>query len=188
MLFWCELIQAVSIVPVFIVHLYHNHYTMTQAFVGMTHSVFSFLSHFVWWFHQDNTWPLWAVEFHIADKCLIIAMVWGFHYHFEPSLAKIMALPCLINITNIVIYQHQYIHQKYAYFDIILLVYCLMATFDYIRKTPEKILKSLSLLALCVIGYGMDIPGLMHLCLTPAFWMWYNLIQHSKKEKYSSIQ
>lgn len=184
MLLWCELIQALSMVPVFVVHFWHNHYTMAQSFVGMTHSVFSFLSHFIWWWHQDD-WPLWAVEFHIADKCLIIAMVWGFHYHFEPSLAKIMAIPCLINTTHIVIYQHQYIHLKYAYFDIVLLVYCLMTSLDYIKKKPENILRNMFLLTLCAIGYSMDVPGLMHLCLTPVFWLWYSLIQHSKKEKFS---
>lgn len=177
MTFVSELIQALTMLPVFAVHMLHHRRAVAQSCVGMIHSVCSYAMHFnVWWRQQE--WPDWAVELYIADKCLILAVVWGFHYHVEPFSARIAAVPVLVDAAHIALYQHQYIGCRLVYYDVFLLSYILYvsAIFILFRTKEWKLPTSIVLLALSMIGYGMDIHGLMHSCVAPGFWLWYEII------------
>lgn len=185
MTFTQELIQAVTMIPVFVVHMlmFHHPRTVAQSCIGMVHSVFSYAMHFnIWWRQQE--WPDWAMELYIADKCLILAVVWGFHYHVEPFSARIVAVPVLVDAAHIAMFQHRYIGNRLAYYDVFMLSYILYvsAIIIFFRTRRWKLPTSIVLLALSMIGYGMDIHGLMHLCLTPGFWIWYEIIK-ARQEK-----
>lgn len=182
MTFAHELIQALTMTPVFMIHMLNYRRSVAQSCVGMIHSVFSYAMHFnVWWWQRE--WPGWAVELYIADKCLILAVVWGFHYHVEPFSARIVAVPVLVDAAHIALYQHQYIGNRLAYYDVFLLSYILYVSAIIIlfRTRRWKLPTSIVLLALSMIGYGMEIHGLMHLCLAPGFWIWYEIIAAQEK-------
>ena len=103
MTFWYELVQAKTMIPVFIVHFIQQYHTRHQSWVGMTHCVISYMMHVsCWWFEQENVWFRCAL--YAADKCFILAMMWGFHYHFEPGSAKIAVLPVVLEMSQIVLY------------------------------------------------------------------------------------
>jgi hypothetical protein len=184
MLFWRELVQAVTMVPVFAVHLLYTRRTVVQSWVGMIHSVFSYAMHFNTWWQQEE-WPDWAVELYIADKCMILAVAWGFHYHMEPRTARVLAIPVLADAVQIALYQHDYVGNRFAYFDVFLLTYLLFVCVIVMlfRARQWELPTSVVLLAMSVVGYGMDIHGLMHLCLAPGFWMWYEIISHTRQEE-----
>lgn len=176
--FWGEFIQAITMVPVFIIHSMHRQQFTSQSLTGMIHSVFSYLMHFNVWWQQQGEWPDWTIELYILDKCFILFMVWGIHYHTEPVSAKIVAVPCLIDASHIVLYQYYYIATKYAYFDIFLLsymIYVYAVIFMY-STNIGKVAIHILLIFLMALGYSMDIPGLMHTMLVPNFWLLYDFI------------
>lgn len=184
MTFWYELIQAKTMIPVFMVHLTQRHNTKHQSWVGMIHSFISCIMHFsFWWSDKENVW--FTCPLYVADKCFILVMMWGFHYHFEPVSAKIMALPVAWDISHIVVYQHDYfLKTRFAYFDIFLLVYITLVSLliIYVMKIRQK-MACAALLFLCMIGYSMEIHGLMHLLLAPGFWLFYNEIKTKQEKK-----
>ena len=181
---WYELIQAKTMIPVFLVHMMQSSHVRSQSVIGMMHSFISYLLHMsCWWWHQqDELIILWL---YIADKCFILLMMWGFHYHFEPISAKRMAFPILWDIFNICRYQHQYyLETRIAYFDIVLLIYtlyvCLLIC-SYMKKMKQ--IGFGTMLFLSIFGYGINIQGLMHLCLAPGFCLLYEEIKEEKNKK-----
>ena len=181
-----ELVQAVTMVPVFAVHalMLGNRRTLGQSCVGVAHSIFSCAMHFNTWWRQQE-WPEWSLELYIADKCLILAMAWGFHYHVEPFSARVLAVPVVADAAHIVLYQHQHVGDRLAYYDLFLLSYLLYVSAIIIlfRTRRWKLPTSIVLLAASMIGYGLEIHGLMHLCLAPGFWIWYEIIRAQGEEK-----
>lgn len=176
-----ELVQAATMVPVFLVHLGYYQKRKLVSWVGMIHSMISSMMHFHVWWQQQGDWPLWAVELYIADKCMIMIMIWCFQYHLDPSCAKRTALPSLVNVVQIFLYQHQYLHSRYAYFDIVLWVHCSMTILVYLYKTYPHSRSNLYLAVMPAIGYELEIPGLMHLCLAPGFCLFYEYSNEERK-------
>lgn len=184
MTFFYELIQAKTMIPVFLVHFTQQYHTRHQSWVGMIHSVISYMMHFsFWWFEEENVWLGYTT--YVADKCFILAMMWGFHYHFEPVSAKIVVLPVILDMGHIIVYQHDYfLKTRFAYFDIFLLVYITLVSLliIYLMKKKHKMATG-TLLFLCMIGYSMEIHGLMHLLLAPGFWLFYEEIKTKQEKK-----
>lgn len=184
---WYELVQAKTMVPVFIVHMAQRRNTMIQSWVGMVHSFFSYMLHLsFWWIHPDEDFYNIKLYLYIADKCFIMTMMWGFHYHFEPRSAKIAAFPVVLDISQIVLYQHNYfLKTRFAYFDIFLLVYISLVSFliIYFLRTPQKMSIGAFIIILCTLGYSMDVNGVMHLSLAPGFWLCYEEIKTRKQQQ-----
>lgn len=175
---WDQFIQAITMIPVFIIHSIHLQKFTAQSLIGMIHSVFSYLLHFHIWWQQQGEWPLWSIELYALDKSFILFLVWGYHYHSEPVSAKIMAVPCILNTYQIVSYQHQYIHTRCAYFDVFLqsyIIYVYLNTIVCHTKTLNAIMLVL-ILSLSMLGFYLEIPGFMHMMLVPKFWLLYDYI------------
>ena len=183
---WYELIEAKTMVPVFMVHLAQLHNTTHQSWVGMIHSFISYMMHLsFWWIHHHEDFYNLKLYLYIADKCFILAMMWGFHHHFEPGSAKIVALPVALDISQIVLYQQDYfLKTRFAYFDIFLLVYITLVSFlmMFFMKKYQKMAFGIMLL-LCMVGYKLEIHGLMHLLLAPGFWLCYEEINTKTRRK-----
>lgn len=177
-----ELIEAKTMVPVFLVHFQQRQRTPHQSLVGMGHSMVSYLMHLsFWWLEQNNVTIRFVL--YVADKCFILAMVWGFHYHFDTCSAKIMLVPVVWDMYHILAYQYDYFLQtRFAYFDIFLLAYtaCVFVWIIHLLRVYQK-WTGILLLALSIIGYGLEIHGLMHVMLAPSFWICYEEIHNRKK-------
>lgn len=179
-----QFIQATTMIPVFAVHVLNHRRSVAQSCVGMIHSVFSFAMHMnTWWWQKE--WPVWAVELYAADKCLILVVAWGFHYHVEPLSAMVAAVPVLVDAVHIALFQHRYVGNRFAYFDVFLLSYILYvnAVVLFIRLRRRELPTCVVLMAASIIGYGMDVHGLMHLCLVPGFWIWYEVLRAEEKRR-----
>ena len=110
----------------------------------------------------------------------------GFHHHFEPISAKIMALPVALEISQIVLYQQDYfLKTRFAYFDVLLLLYIALVSLIIISfmRTTQKMATG-ALLFLCMIGYSIEIHGLMHLMLAPGFCLCYEEIKTKQEKNY----
>lgn len=186
MAFWHELIQAKTMVPVFMVHLAQRHSTIHQSWVGMTHALVSYMLHvFFWFYHEEENFYNIKLWLYTADKCFILAMMWGFHYHFEPNSAKIAAFPVILDMGQIMVYQQDYfLKTRFAYFDIFLLVYITLVSFlmMFFMKKYQKMAFGIILL-FCMVGYKLEIHGLMHLLLAPGFWLCYDEIKMRTKQE-----
>ena len=183
-----ELVQGVTMVPVFIVHSWFVRHTPLSALVGMLQSTCSFLLHMNLWWHQEEwttTISSQSIDLYIADKCTIIMMMWGFHYYFDPFMACIFFLSCFINMVHIVLYQHENVDNKYAYYDVFLLGYIFQVVVSSILflETRQEQQAIIFLFFCCMMGYMLEIPGLMHLSLTPSFWLWHETIKKIIRKK-----
>lgn len=167
---WMELVQGMTMMPVFRVHSYFLSATPPQALIGMVHT-------YLWW-HQ-MTWPDYsntAIWLYIADKSTIMMMMWGFHHYFHPFMATIMFLPCLLDVVHIVLYQHESVDNKYAYYDLFLLAYILQVVVASMLFSVRR--HSILFWFFCsMLGYIIEIPGFMHLSIAPGFWIWHNEIK-----------
>lgn len=175
---WVELVQGMTMMPVLLVHSCFLCSTPRQALVGMVHSSCSFLFHTYLWWHQ-MTWPDYsntAIWLYIADKSTIMMMMWGFHHYFHPFMATIMFLPCLLDVVHIVLYQHESVDNKYAYYDLFLLAYILQVVVASMLFSVRR--HSILFWFFCsMMGYTMEIPGFMHLVIAPGFWIWHDEIK-----------
>lgn len=184
---WWEFVQGVTMVPVFVVHSWFARHTPLPALSGMLQSTCSFLLHMhLWWQHEIfPDYSPRSVYLYSADKSSILMMMWSFHYHFDPFTAGMFFLPCVVEMGHIVLHQHKHVENKYAYYDVFLLMYIFQVTMSSIlfMETRKERHAIIFLFLCCMVGYMMEIPGVMHLSLVPSFWLWHERIKKNYNKK-----
>lgn len=180
-----EFIEAVTMIPPLLAHALYVNDMGLQAWLGIVHSLVSFCMHFNISWQQCGHWPPWTLELYTIDKCLIMVLAWYMHFMFEPITALPMALPCVADLSAIVVNQQHYCDTKYAYFDVFLLCYAFYVyslTVSY-RNDLVEIYAASGAMLMGMVGYGMEIHGLMHLALTPMICMCYEFLLKKNNQR-----
>jgi hypothetical protein len=166
-----QLVEAITMVPVFVVHAYNRHCAL-MPLCGMMHAFLSFSMHMSKYTGTNDTLSTLLL---ISDKIGILGVVWSGHTAIQRPKARRFVVPLIVNGVCIYRGQWYYEHLVVAWYDVPLFIYAGIVVLEYVRLYRRRALLLLWVF-IGTAGHLSRVTGLLHIMLIPSFCIWYGVI------------